>query len=91
MLLGDDYLFNFFKSDIAKLQEVGNVYYSENFKIIKNVSSKNIFGEVKPSKYDYFEFKFKVDDISPEEVKNIILAIRDNKKYYKLENGEFWI
>ena len=89
LLLGDDYLFNFFKSDIAKLQEVGNVYYSENFKIIKNVSSKNIFGEVKPSKYDYFEFKFKLDDISPEEVKNIILAIRDNKKYYKLENGEF--
>lgn len=89
LLLGDDYLFNFFKSDVAKLQEVGNVYYSENFKIIKKISSKNIYGEVKPSKYDYFEFKFKVDDISPEEMKNIILAIRDNKKYYKLENGEF--
>ena len=89
LLLGDDYLFNFFKSDIAKLQEIGNVYYSENFKIIKKVSGRNIFGEVKPGKYDYFEFKFKVDDISPEEMKNIILAIRDNKKYYKLENGEF--
>lgn len=89
LLLGDSYLFNFFKNDINSLQELGNVYYSENFKVIKNINKKNITAEVTPGKYDYFDFKFKIDDVPPAEVKNIILALRDNLKFYKLKSGEF--
>ena len=29
--LGDEYIFSFFKYDVCKLQEYGEVYYSENF------------------------------------------------------------
>ena len=89
LLLGDDYIFNFFKNDINILQEIGDVFYSENFKPIKNVSSKNIFAQVEAGKYDYLEFKFKISDISNEEIKDVILAFRDNLKYYKLKSGEY--
>ncbi|WP_300385924.1 DEAD/DEAH box helicase [Clostridium sp.] len=88
-LVGDDYIFKFFKDDINKLQDIGEVYYSENFKIIKNISNKNLIGEIKSNKYDYFELKFKVEDIALEEMKNIILALKDNLKFYKLKDGEF--
>lgn len=89
LLLGDSYLFNFFKNEIVTLQELGNVYYSENFKVIKNITKRNITAEVSAGKYDYFDFKFKIADIPPVEVKNIILALRDNLKFYKLKTGEF--
>lgn len=89
LLLGDDYLFKFFKYDIDKLQDIGEVFYSQNFKIIKNINNKNIIGQIKSGKFDYFELKFKIDDIPETEVKDIILALRDNLKYFKLKNGEF--
>lgn len=89
LLLGDDYIFNFFKNEIEKLQEIGNVFYSENFKIIKQINSKNIKGQIEAGKYDYFELKFNIGDISNDEVKNVLLAFKDNLKYYKLKSGEY--
>ncbi len=89
LLLGDDYIFNFFKNDIVKLQEYGEVFYSENFKIIKQVNNRNIVGQIEAGKYDYLEFKFKISDISSEEVKSVLLAFKDNLKYYKLKSGEY--
>lgn len=89
LLLGDDYIFNFFKNEINKLQEIGEVFYSENFKIIKHVNNKNITGQIGAGKYDYFELKFKIADISNDEIKSVLLAFKDNLKYYKLKNGEY--
>lgn len=89
LLLGDDYIFNFFKNDINKLQEIGEVFYSENFKIIKQVNNKNIIGQIQAGKYDYFELKFSIDNISNEEIKDVLLAFKDNLKYFKLKSGEY--
>ena len=89
LLLGDDYLFKFFKEDIVKLQEIGEVFYSENFKIIKNIGKKNIRAHVEGGKHNYFEFTFEIDEIPKEEFKDILLAFKDNLKYYKLNSGEF--
>lgn len=89
LLLGDDYIFNFFKNDINKLQEIGEVFYSENFKIIRQINSKNIVGQIQAGKHDYFEFKFNIDNISKDEIKDILLAFKDNLKYFKLKSGEY--
>ena len=88
-LVSDDYLFKFFKEDIKKLQEVGEVFYSENFNLIKKISNKNLIGEIKSNKYDYFELKFKIEDVPLDEMKNIIISLRNNLKFYKLKDGEF--
>ncbi|GAB6170255.1 hypothetical protein JCM1393_27150 [Clostridium carnis] len=89
MFMSDDYIFKFFKYEIDKLQELGSVYYSENFKIIKKITSRSIKGNITSGKYDYFKLDFKIDGISDYEIKNILKAFRDNLKYFKLENGEF--
>lgn len=86
---GEEYTFRFFKSEIQKLQEIGEVYYSENFKGIKNIGINGIKGDIKSGKYDYFHMDFIIDNVPPQETKNILRAFRDNLKYYKLKTGEF--
>ena len=85
----DDYIFSFFKDKIEKLQKIGDVYYSENFKGIKSIGKNGIEANIKQGKYDYFEMDFKIGDIDSNEVSDILKAFRDNLKYYKLKNGEY--
>ena len=89
LIMGDDYIFKFFKSEVDKLQELGEVFYSENFKGIKHLGSKTINGDIKAGKYNYFEIEFLLGDINPSETSNILRAFRSNLKYYKLQNGEY--
>ncbi|GIM28877.1 helicase [Clostridium polyendosporum] len=89
LIKGDDYIFRFFKSEVEKLQQIGEVYYSENFKSLKSLGTKGISGDIKAGKYNYFEMDFKIGDIPPEETVHILRAFRDNLKYYKLDNGEY--
>lgn len=88
-LRDDDEAFKFFKYEIEKLQRYGEVFYSERFKGIKDIKKSDFVGEVRKGKFNYFEFGFKISDISPEETAKILRSFRDNLKYYKLENGEF--
>ncbi|WP_446898971.1 DEAD/DEAH box helicase [Clostridium sp. LBM24168] len=85
----DDCIFEFFKSQVQKLQEIGEVFYSENFKGIRSIGAKNITASIKNGKYDYFEMKFEIDNISPKDTTSILKAFRDNLKYYKLKSGEY--
>ncbi|WBW97762.1 DEAD/DEAH box helicase [Oceanirhabdus sp. W0125-5] len=86
---GDDYIFRFFKSEVVRLQEIGEVYYSENFKGLKSLGTKGIKGDIKAGKYNYFEMDFKIGDIPSQETTKILRAFRDNLKYYKLKSGEY--
>ncbi|MHC1719662.1 MAG: DEAD/DEAH box helicase [Clostridiaceae bacterium] len=86
---GDERAFEFFKYEIGRLQEVGDVFYSEGFKGIKNINPSTFRGEIKPGSFNYFEFEFKIGDIPKEETAAILRAFRDNVKYHKLKTGEF--
>lgn len=88
-LKDDEYIFRFFKYDIERFQEYGEVFYSENFKGIKSISKSDFKGDVRKGKFDYFEFEFLIKDISKEETSSILRSFRNNLKYYKLKNGEF--
>ncbi|MDU3723048.1 MAG: SNF2 helicase associated domain-containing protein [Clostridium celatum] len=89
MTFGDDYIYNFFKYKIHNLQEVGEVFYSENFKGIKQLNSKSIIANIYPGKFNYFELKFDIKNIDEEEINKVLSAFRNKLKYYKLKNGEF--
>ncbi|AOR23635.1 DEAD/DEAH box helicase [Clostridium taeniosporum] len=88
-LKDDDYIFKFFRYDIDKFQNYGEIFYSENFKGIKKISKSDFRGDIRKGKFDYFEFEFLIGDISKEETSNILRSFRNNLKYYKLKNGEF--
>jgi len=86
---GDDRAFEFFKHEIGRLQEIGEVFYSESFKGIKNINPSTFKGEIRPGSFNYFEFEFKMGDIPKEETAAILRAFRDNVRYHKLKTGEF--
>ena len=88
-LKDDEDIYNFFKYQISELHKYGEVFYSERFTGIKNINKDSFTGHVAKGKYDYFELKFKIGDIPEDEGSSILRAFRDNKKYYKLENGDF--
>ncbi|MPM26408.1 hypothetical protein SDC9_72909 [bioreactor metagenome] len=86
---GEDYIFNFFKSEVHRIQEIGGVYYSENFKGVKSLGTKGIKATITSGKYNYFDMDFKLGDVDPRETAKILRAFRDNLKYYKLKTGEY--
>lgn len=89
LLRGEDYIFDFFKNGIEKLQEYGEIFYSENFKGVKKLSSGAISAEISAGKHKYFELKFNIDNLTPKESKSILKSFRSKLKYFKLQNGEF--
>lgn len=89
VLSSDDYIFRFFKVEIKRFQELGEVFYSENFKGIKNIGSSSIKADISTGKYNYFEMSFKIGDVPKDETTLILRAFRDKLKYYKLKDGQF--
>ena len=85
----DEQLYDFLSKEINRLKNIGEVYYSDKFKekkVYNRISIKVGLGE---KIGHYLEFYFNIDDISKREYKNIVKAFKDNKKFYKLENGNF--
>ena len=89
VVYGEQYVFTFFKNNLHKLQEIGEIYYSERFKGIKIINSKSLSANVTSKERNYFEMDFRIDDVSEEESLNILKAFRDNVKYFKLKTGEY--
>ena len=85
----DAVLLEFLVSGLEKLQEVAEVYYSEEFKKIKVHGSSGYKSNIKLNKENLLEFSFSIDGVDNIELSNIFAAVREKRKYYKLKNGSF--
>lgn len=79
----------FIKEGVNKLQQIGEVYYSESFKNIKVYGKNNLKGGIKLNEDNLLEFSFELEGVKREELKDIFNAIREKKKYFRLKNGDF--
>lgn len=87
---GDDTeLFNFLDIEIMNLKSLGDVYYSDKFKNRKIIKSSSIHASIRDSLDGYLNFSFNIDDINQDEYKDVILAFKERKRFYKLKNGNF--
>jgi SNF2 family DNA or RNA helicase len=80
---------SFITDGIYKLQDLGEVYYSESFKNTRVYGKSSLKGGIKLNDDDLLEFSFELEGVSREELKNIFSALREKKKYYKLKEGGF--
>ncbi len=80
---------SFLIGGMNKLQELGEVYYSQSFKNIKVYGKSNFKGGIRVNEDDLLEFSFEIEGVNREELKNIFTALREKKKYYKLKEGGF--
>ena len=85
----DTELYNLLSMEIVKLKNLGEVYYSDKFKSRKIYTSSSIQASLNEGLGGYLEFSFNIEDINKNEYKDIILAFKENSKFYKLKNGNF--
>lgn len=80
---------SFISEGIEKLQELGEIYYTESFKSIKVYGSSSLKGGVKLNDNDLLEFSFELEGVNRGELKDIFSALREKKKYHRLRSGAF--
>ncbi|HEX9060675.1 MAG TPA: SNF2 helicase associated domain-containing protein, partial [Clostridia bacterium] len=69
------------------LREFCEVYYSEAFKSLNVRSVGRVNMGVRLNSESLLEFDFNVDGVGDDELSQIIMSVREKKKYYKLKNG----
>ena len=87
----DDNIFDFIYDKLDLLNNICNIFYSDDFKTLKINKTYSISGGVrlKPDN-NFLEFKFSIEGITDEELKSVFKSIKEKKKYHKLKNGSFF-
>lgn len=85
----DEKIFQFARSYLPKLQELAELYYSEDFKLSIR-SSVSFAGRIRLDEtLDFLEVTFQYNDLKDEELSDIFQALNLKKKYYRLKDGSF--
>ena len=85
----DEQLYDFLSKEINRLKNIGEVYYSDKLKERKIYNSSCFRVGLGEEINHYLDFNFKIEDVDKSEYKNIINAFKNNKRFYKLGNGNF--
>lgn len=86
----DSSIYNFLQNGIDILSQKSELYYSEDYKKIgvKNGGTFRVGLRVS-SEIDLLEMDLEYDDVSKEELKDLLRSFQLKKKYYRLKNGSF--
>ncbi len=75
---------------LPKLKELATVYYSSSVDFLKVKDDSNVSVSTRLNEgNDYFDFSFSIDGIGQEEIPLVLDALKDNKKYYRMDDGAF--
>ncbi|MGL6107160.1 SNF2 helicase associated domain-containing protein [Romboutsia sp.] len=85
----DEDLFNFLNIEIMQLKDLGDVYYSDKFKSKKIYKASSIQASIRDSLDGYLDFSFNISDIDKKEYKDMLIAFKQNSKFYRLKDGSF--
>jgi len=85
----EEKLLEFLVSGLEKLQQVAELYYSEEFKKIKVHGSSGYKSNVSLNKDNLLEFSFSIEGVDNIELSNVFSSLREKKKYHRLKNGSF--
>ncbi|GAA0121854.1 MULTISPECIES: DEAD/DEAH box helicase [Clostridium] len=89
ILKNQDKIINFILEKVYKLQDFGEIYYSDSVKNMKVYTASNYKASVRLNSDDLLEFSFDIDEVNKKELKDIFKSLKEKKKYHKLKNGDF--
>lgn len=90
ILCNEETLYDFIYTYLPQLQERMEVFYSSDFKGLEINVPKDVHGSIRlNNESNLLEFSFGIDDIDRKELPNILKAIQEKKKYYRLKDGSF--
>ncbi|MDP4091326.1 MAG: SNF2 helicase associated domain-containing protein, partial [Bacillota bacterium] len=82
-------IITFISEGIGKLQDIGEVYYSEAFRNIKLHKKASVKAGVRVNDQNLLEFDFELTGVGREELRTLFEAVREKRKYYRLKSGDF--
>ncbi len=86
----EELIFDFISDIVPQLQKYSDIFYSDSFKKIGLMETKQFTGGLKlDSDLDMLEFSFDIDGIDTSELSNILNSLKFKKRYYKLKDGSF--
>lgn len=86
----EEKIYEFINHALPKLQELSEVYYSDDFKNVRIKYPSGFSGGIRLNQEsNLLEFSFEYENISREELADIFSSIREKKKYYRLKDGSF--
>jgi SNF2 family DNA or RNA helicase len=80
---------SFITEGVNKLQQLGEVYYSDSFRDIKVYGKSSLKGGIRLNEENLLEFSFELEGVDRSELKDIFNALRQKKKYHRLKDGGF--
>lgn len=89
LLNNEEALVEFLTEGINKVQDLSEVYYSDSFKNMRIYTSSNIKSSLRLNDEDLLEFSFNIEGVEKSELKDILGALRQKRKYHKLKKGGF--
>lgn len=82
-------VYQFLQESLPKLEELAELYYSDDFKVKINQSARVFPGIRLDSGNGLLELSLEYQDISPREFIEVLKSYRLRKKYYRLKDGSF--
>lgn len=90
VLADEEAAYIFLQQGLPILQDIAEVYYSDDFNHIKIQHPGKIAAGVRlNSSTDMLEFSLQLEDISPHELIELLSAYKLKKRYHRLPNGAF--
>jgi len=83
-------IFQFVETTLPALQQEGEVFFSESFRQVSKRPNPAFTGRVSINgESNLLELDFKLEGINPEELYDLLSALKEKKKYYRLKDGAF--
>lgn len=84
--------FNFLNDVVPRLQKLVQIYATTAVKnrIFKEKTQARIRVKLKKERMNWLEFKFEMDGILNEDIRGILQALKEKRKYYRLPNGSLF-
>ena len=81
--------YEFLYNAVPKLQKLVQIYATTAVRnrVLKEKARPRIRVRMKKERIDWLEFKFEMDGIPEKHIKEILLALEEKRKYYRLRNG----
>ncbi len=89
LLSEDTLIFDFVSGDLAELQALATLYYSESFKKLSVSATVDFQAHMRLSTDSMLDFTLDLSGIEADEIARFWAALRRKKKFFRLKNGDF--
>ena len=88
-LQNEELEYEFLYNILPKLQKLAHIYATTAVRnrIFRGESHPQIRVKVKKERTNWLEFKFEMDGISEQQIRDILTALAEKRKYYRLRDG----